>query len=405
MNNSLHVGLDLGTTSLVALRVCPADGSRRILEIANTQFTFGYDVISRMERAMAGEGALLQEVLVEGVEKLLKGAGCCQYFPSNVQVVVAANPAISYLLTGKPVEDILFPPHRPSENFGSFIPQEETGLSFPIFLFPMVSGYVGGDLVACLYALDNSPPGTLLIDLGTNAEIALKTETGWLATSVAAGPAFEGGDIRCGMRATEGAIADVQLEGERFSLKVVGGGTPRGVCGSGLMSAIAAALDAKLLSADGTLLQTDEIDTNLSRYVVEGDSGRELLLYRDARRSVVLTQHDIRQFQLAKGAVHAGVRCLLERAGITEEQVSEIILTGAFGHGIPHSALKRVALLTRKMVDKVRFTPAGVLDGLQRFLLQNDGPAKLGAFVKTIKAYPLSGTPAFERAFINALNF
>jgi len=207
------------------------------------------------------------------------------------------------------------------------------------------------------------------------------------------------------MRAAPGAVRDVRIDGERLHVEVVGGTAPAGVCGSGLVGAVAAALEGGLLGPDGTLRDPGDVATNLSRYLVAGATGRELQLFRDARSRLTLTQQDIRQFQLAKGAVLAGVHCLLERAGLAAAEIPEVVVTGAFGHGIPHPALKRVAMLPEKMVDRVRFAPAGVLDGLQRFLSQEDGPERVAAFVKRIKAYPLSGTPAFERAFLAALNF
>ncbi|PLX99702.1 MAG: hypothetical protein C0624_13305 [Desulfuromonas sp.] len=400
----VFLAIDLGTTSLAG-RLFGTEGALgAAAQLGNSQVVFGGDIISRLEQARSGQGEHLRQLLTADIEKLVTQlAGDAS--GSVPSLAAAGNPAICHLLLNLPVDSLLFPPHKPLESLGRIVAPEETGLPFPLYLFPLVSGYLGGDLVACLYGLDNPARGTLLIDLGTNAEMALYTGGGWLATSVAAGPAFEGGGISCGMRAEAGAIVDVRLDGEQLQLETVGGGVPRGVCGSGLSAAVAAALDGGLLGSDGTLHDAAVVETNLSRYLVEDGGGRALQIYRDARTHLLLTQEDIRQFQLAKGAVLAGVRCLLERARMSEEEIPEVIVTGAFGHGIPQTVLKRVALLPEKMVDRVRFTPAGVLDGLQRFLLQEDGPEQIAAFVKQIKPYPLSGTPAFERAFLSALNF
>jgi len=399
--------LDLGTTSLCG-RYVQRDGLvLKEAQIGNSQAVFGADVVTRMEKALSGSSGELQEALfndLEGLALQLSGAGGADIDPA-LTVVAAGNPAISHLLLNLPVESLLFPPHKPFDYMGRVVTPNETGLPFPFYLFPLVSGYLGGDLVACLYGLEEPAPGTLLVDLGTNAEMAIYTGNGWLATSVAAGPAFEGGGISCGMRAEPGAIIDVQLDGERLQFETVAQVSPRGVCGSGLSATVAAALEAGLLGGEGTLRSSDAVDTNLSRYLVETETGRALQLYRDAQTRLLLIQEDIRQFQLAKAAVLAGVNCLLERAGFSDVDVPEVVVTGAFGHGIPKAVLKRVALLPEKMVDKVRFTPAGVLDGLQRFLLQADGPEQVAEFVQRIKPYPLSGTPAFERAFLAALNF
>lgn len=398
------LAIDLGTTSLAARLITSNGVIQGEVQLPNPQSGYGSDVITRLERARNGEADALQRALIEGVEQLLEYLDLSSD-SDDLRVAAAGNSSISHLLLQLPVDSILFPPHRPKDGMGRLLSPIETGLAFPLFLFPLISGYIGGDLVACLLGLDDPKPGTLLIDLGTNAEMALLTEHGWLATSVAAGPAFEGAGIKCGMRAEPGALKTAELDGERLLLKTVEGSPLRGICGSGLVSAVAAALDGGLLGSDGTLKSAAEIDTNLRRYLREGEGGRELQLYRDASTRIVLTQDDIRQFQLAKGAVLAGVRCLIESSGMGGDDVEEVILTGAFSHGISRAALTRVALLPQAMVDKVRFVSAGVLDGLQYFLLQEDGAGQLEALIKGIKPYPLSGTPVFEQAFLEALNF
>jgi uncharacterized 2Fe-2S/4Fe-4S cluster protein (DUF4445 family) len=275
----------------------------------------------------------------------------------------------------------------------------------PLYLFPLVTGYVGGDLVSFLLAQAPHRDNTLYLDIGTNGELALHADGQWWTTSVAAGPAFEGGGIGCGMVAATGAVSGVTLDGDRLCLQVIGGGPPRGLCGSGLAETVAAALEGGLIDRHGTFVEPLQVDSNLARYLAEGSDGRCLRLYRDATVDLCLTQEDVRAFQLAKGAVRAGVDCLLARAGVTAAAIEEVVVTGAFGFSLVPRILKRVAMLPENMLDRVRFAEAGVLAGCCRLLLDTAGPAKAQRLADTLQPYPLSGTPAFEKAFLGALDF
>ena len=318
----------------------------------------------------------------------------------------AANPAVSLLLQRLPVDAVLFPPYRPSQRSGVQLDAASLGLTLPVplYLFPLVSGYVGGDLVAFLYGQD-AVPGRLSLDIGTNGEIAWFDGGNCWVTSVAAGPAFKGGEISCGIDFGPGAVTAVRVQGETLKLNVAGGAPPRGLCGSGLVSAIAAARGAGLIDPSGTLVDPLTVGTNLARYLVAGPEGRRLRLYRDAGGELFLSQQDIRSFQLAKGALHAGVAVLLQRAAAGGDQVREVVVTGAFGLSLAPEDLKKVALLPPNMVDKVRFVPAGALAGVGRMLLETDGVDRVEALAAKLTPYPLSGTPAFQHAFLKALDF
>lgn len=404
-----NLALDLGTTTLAG-RLLDRRG-KVVAEVRrpNPQREVGADVIRRLEAARQGEAERLQALLVGGVEKvveeLLHLAGIER--DAITAAAAAGNPAICHLLRRLPVDPILFPPHRPRETSGIFLDPAELGLELnvPLYLFPLVSGYVGGDLVAFLYGVGEASASRLYVDIGTNGEMALFAGARWLVTSVAAGPAFEGGEISCGMTVSPGAVEGVALRGDRLALKVVGGGIPRGICGSGLASAIAAALEGGLLDRQGTIVDPLAVETNLSRHVIESAAGRRLSLYRDAAGEVFLTQQDVRNFQLAKGAVRAGVDCLLLRAGLSAGRVDEVVITGAFGFSLDPQALKRVALLPPDVVDKVRFVPAGALAGVGRLLTEPDGRERAEKLADSLHPFPLSGTPAFEQAFLSALEF
>ncbi len=403
------LALDLGTTTLAGALLDAQGTVIARARRANPQSRLGADVIRRLERALQGEGAQLQKLLQGGIAALVEellgrsGAG-----PGQITTAAAAgNPAIIHLLLNLPVEGLLFPPHRPHERAGEEISPQRLalGLSVPIYLFPLVSGYVGGDLVAFLYAQSSISGTSLFIDVGTNAELALHHGGKWLVTSTAAGPAFEAAEISCGMPVAGGAISDVVIEDDRLRVQTIDAAPARGVCGSGLAAAIAAAREGGLIARDGTLVDPLQVASNLARYLVETESGRALRLYRDARHDVLITQDDIRAFQLAKAAIHAGIDCLLARAGLGARQVEEVVLTGAFGFSLSRAALKKVAMLPENMIDRVRFQPGGALAGVVCFLAQDGAAKTVAALTAGLKPFPLSGTQAFEKAFLNALDF
>jgi len=400
----LLLALDLGTTTLAGRLLNRAGEVCAEATLFNPQAQHGADVLRRMEAALAGAAAELQHDLHHGIESLVDTLlRQCQGQRENiVSAAAAGNPAVSCLLQGLAVDKLLYPPHRPP----SLAATELTlpCLPVPLFLFPLVSGYVGGDLVAVLYQFADCAAGTFFVDVGTNGEMALFNGEQWWVTSVAAGPAFEGGNISCGMLAAPGAVTGVRLNSDRLQLQVRGGGPPRGLCGSGLVEAIAAALAGGLIGADGTIADADEVDTNLMRYLGSDETGRTLRLYRDAKTLLQLSQDDIRQFQLAKGAIYAGAECLVARAGMTVDALDKVIVTGSLGFSMGRKAMQDVALLPHKMIDKVDFCDGGVVAGLSRYLIGGD-TEKLQRLADSLRPYPLSGTPHFEQAFVAALNF
>ncbi|MFO7982004.1 MAG: ASKHA domain-containing protein [Desulfuromonadales bacterium] len=406
---TVELALDLGTTTLGGCLVGPRGEVLAESRLQNPQVRLGTDVIGRLEASRAGCGEELRHLLVGGIETLtgdlLRRAGLERGKVSRI--AAAGNPAICHLLLNLPVDPILFPPHRPAEPCGREFSAADLGLSLSasFYLFPLVSGYVGGDLVAFLFGVEEAVPSRLYVDIGTNGEMALLTEKGWLVTSVPAGPTFEGGGLACGMMAKDGAVSGVHVAAEALQLEIIGGGPPRGLCGSGVVSAIAACREAGLIGRDGTIADPLSVETNLARHVIETDRGRALRLYRDAAVDLVLYQEEIRNFQLAKGALRAGVQCLVERAGVPEERIRDVVLTGAFGLSLRPSDLKVVAFLPEKMVNKVRFVEGGALQGCRRFLSDSDGVEKVRQLAKILKPFPLSGTPVFEKSFLNSLNF
>jgi uncharacterized 2Fe-2S/4Fe-4S cluster protein (DUF4445 family) len=403
----LYLALDLGTTTLAGRLLEPAGKVLAEQQITNPQRSEGADILTRLLWAKDGGGRALQSALVGGLRQLINNllelSGCRS--DCVVSVAAAGNPGMSCLLRNMPVASLLSPPHKPPYKELTSLPVDEIdlGLDVPLELFPLVSGYVGGDLIACLLALENVQAATLLIDVGTNAELALWDGSCWHVASVAAGPAFECGNISSGMVMTEGAVTDVRLLGDNLLLSVAGGGRPQGLCGSGLAALVAVARQGGLVEGNGRILSPHEVETNLDRYLVERDGSWAIRFHRSAKEELLLTQEDLRNFQLANGAVRAATQLLLERGGFAPEEVAQVFVTGALGTALPPDILKRVALLPEPMLDKTSFVANGVLAGLQTYLIAADGPQRLADLMNTIQPFPLSGTPAFEKHFLEAL--
>jgi uncharacterized 2Fe-2S/4Fe-4S cluster protein (DUF4445 family) len=415
--DAVAVAIDLGTTTIAASLLDLATGNRIALSGAlNPQRPFGADVVSRMDAVLKSVAtgremtSLVNRTLAELTAELLQTAGIS---PEKLRgVAIAGNPAMEHLLLGLSVERLAFPPYRPLFSDLRMTTTAELGweLDLPVAVFPLPGGFVGGDLVAFLYGVEvveASPEGVhrLYLDLGTNGEMALRAEDGVYATSAAAGPAFEGGNLACGMPALPGAINRIVLKEDRLELSVVGGGTPTGLCGSGVLDAVAALLDAGVLDATGRMLSPAEIPSNLGNRVEEADGQSRFLLYRDARNTVYLSQEDVRQFQLAKGAIRAGMEVLCERAGIALDAVGEIALTGSFGAELSASSLKRVGIFTENMVENALFIREGALRGVECAVSLAGGFDGVERLSGALRVVPLSGTPAFEKHFVAQMDF
>jgi uncharacterized 2Fe-2S/4Fe-4S cluster protein (DUF4445 family) len=343
--------------------------------------------------------------------ELLVSAGASA---DNVNLIaIAGNPAMEHLLLGLPVASLAFPPYRPLFTSAKRINTAELGWTMAVeaYIFPLPGGFVGGDLVAFLFGQvvditrHSSPATRLYLDLGTNGELALTQEERIYATSAAAGPAFEGGNLACGMAALPGAISDVRLEGERVKLATVGGGSPRGICGSGVIGMVAELLRTGVLDHTGRLRPAADIPSNLANRITEIDGDVAFLLYRDAERIVYLGQNDIRQVQLAKAAIRAGMEVLFERSGITRESVQEVVLTGSFGTTLDPVILNNVGILPEKMIKICRFVREGALAGVEKGISAPRGYESINQLAESIRVVPLSGTPAFEKHFLAQMNF
>ena len=416
------LAIDLGTTTLAASLLDTTTGKRLAMTgCMNPQRSFGSDVVSRLDAAVHSEDVLKELSSVIRAELRQLALELCRTIGIDwigiKQVAIAGNPAMQHLLLGLPVKSLAFPPYRPLFTTGKTIKAAELGWpgEAEVYIFPMPGGFVGGDTVAFLYgvlgagnfelvkAFDSSP--SLLLDMGTNGEMALLDgETIW-ATSAAAGPAFEGGNLSCGMAALPGAISSVRIEDERVRLSVISNTTPVGICGSAAIETVTELLRCGLLEPGGRLREAGEITTNLATRLIRHNGENAFVIYRDAKHLLMLTQGDIRQIQLAKGAIRAGMEVLFGRSGIAADSLQQVILTGSFGAVLRPEWLKTVGIFEENMVNISLFTPEGALNGVEKAFFAQDGFETVERLGERFKVVPLSGTPVFEEKFLQHINF
>jgi uncharacterized 2Fe-2S/4Fe-4S cluster protein (DUF4445 family) len=409
------LAIDLGTTTLAASLIELAGGRRLAMTGSlNPQRSFGADVVSRLDAAVRSDDTF-REMSQLVRDELWRLAGdlcttCTIAWDSVQQVAIAGNPAMQHILLGLPVRSLAFPPYRPLHTHGTRLTATDLGWegSAEVYVFPMPGGFVGGDTVAFLFG-QLTPGGdestTLFLDMGTNGEMALLAgETLW-STSAAAGPAFEGGNLACGMSALPGAISSLQIRDERVRLQVIGNAPPIGICGSAAIETITELLANDVIEWGGRIKDSAEIASNLANRVMVRNGENIFVLHRDARSLIYLSQADIRQFQLAKSAIRAGMEVLAERSRIQFQTLKQVVLTGSFGAVLRPEWLKSIGIFDKSMLHITRFTPEGALTGAEKALAAGDGFASAEKVAERFRVIPLSGTPLFEDLFLRHMDF
>lgn len=350
LGSGLGVAVDIGTTTLAAYLYDQSKG--RLLATAsavNPQGTYGADVISRLEKAHGGQAAALAGAIRIGLNGLI--GRLCEASGSQREeidaVVLTGNTAMEYLLTGQKPDSLIKMPFHEDRNFGEYISPADLDLDLPgceaVYVTRCISAYVGGDITmssmaAELFRRTREEGPCLLCDIGTNGEMVLLSGGKLWCCSTAAGPTFEGAGISMGMTARQGAVSRVAYTDGKFSCEVIGGGKAVGICGSGIIDAVAAMLDAGVIDETGRLCDEDH---NYLQFICEKD-GRTA--FRLPGTEVIVTQADVRAVQLAKAAICAGMLTLLHTAGL-DGQCIPLKIAGGFGSFIGVRAAERVGLI------------------------------------------------------------
>lgn len=405
------VACDIGTTTVVCHLIALADGARvATLGGGNEQGRYGADVISRIQAAAEGRLSELTDT-IQGQLKRMIAALCekAQLEPSGVsRMAIAANTTMCHLLAGLDPQGLGAAPFTPLSRFGECLDAQRLHLGFAgeVYVLPAVSGYVGGDITGDILAagLDETDRVTLLIDVGTNGEMALGCGGRLVCCSTAAGPAFEGAQIDCGMTAAAGAISSVQWADGQVQIEVISDTEPVGICGSGLIDAVAMLLDLGVVDETGRMLdiEEDEIPDECRPYLELDEE--EIPIFRLTDR-VYVSQSDVRKLQLGKGAIAAGTQVLLDTYGIEAGQVEELLLAGGFGSFIRVSSAARIGLIPAKLEHVTRAVGNAAAEGACAALVSEAARERLARIQASMDYYELSGLAAFNEAYMESMMF
>jgi uncharacterized 2Fe-2S/4Fe-4S cluster protein (DUF4445 family) len=382
------LAIDLGTTTVVVQLVDLSNS--QILDsvsFVNPQLKYGSDLISRIERCLDDNHENMKILIrnkIGDIIKLILG----RHHVDISKVIIVGNTVMHHIFSGIDVRPLSYYPFE-SDNLGKqiFLPSE-TGWDLPdnalISFFPSVGSFVGSDILAGIAAthMTDNEEYTILIDLGTNGEIVLGNSKKILCASTAAGPAFEGAKISCGMRAATGAISSVTYENDRLHCHVIGNVKAKGLCGSGLIDIVS------------VLLQNGEIG-------VFGEFGSGENFY-ELIDGIAINQQDIREFQLAKAAIASGLTILLKKMDITYNDVSKVFIAGGFGNFLNIKNVIRTGVIETEEDKIIKFGNTALL-GAKMLLFDDDNI--MHDILTKAKHINLEGEPGFQDIFIDKLMF
>lgn len=406
----LGLAVDLGTTKIAAYLVDLASG--QTLAVAgrmNPQIAYGEDVMARISYAMASpaQAEELQRVVSQTLNDMLRDL-CAQAGrqPEDVvEAVVVGNTAMHHLFVGLPVRQLGLAPYVPAVSEALDVKARDVGLEIApggyVHLLPNIAGFVGADHVAMLLATGIYKADHVVIglDIGTNTEVALRAGERLLTCSTASGPAFEGAHIRDGMRAAAGAIERVWLSDDRLEYQTIEGAPPVGLCGSGILDAIAALRRAGILNKRGMLTDHPRVR--------RGQNGPECVIVEATEtghgRDLVLTRQDVGEIQLAKGAMCAGMKILLREAGLSEDDVDEVVIAGAFGTYIDVRSAVDIGMFPP--LPERRFRQVGNAAGMgaKMALVSTEQRALAAEVAHSAEYVELTNIPAFQEEFARAM--
>ena len=379
-----HVlAFDIGTTTVVAYLLDGHTGAQLGTgSCKNPQGQFGADVISRIEYALQGSGKALQSTIQDAMLRLADTL-CRQTGITRHQIGAAAivgNTAMHHLLLGIDPKPLVTPPYMPN-----VFEAVEVTKGCQVRILPNIAGFVGGDTVGCMVStrFDQLEDLSLLIDIGTNGEMVLGNKDRRIACSTAAGPAFEGAKISCGMRGAEGAVDHVWVENGQVRYHVIGDAPPEGLCGSGLLDLVAVLLELEIIDESGHL------------------EGKEYRLCPN----VTLTQKDVREVQLAKAAIRAGIELLAEKLGVEVADIRKVYLAGAFGNYLTPASACRIGMIPPVLVDRIVPIGNAAGEGAKLCALNRTEYLYSQKLAKETAFLELASLPQFQDCYVDALEF
>lgn len=393
---SYGIAVDIGTTTIaMQLLELPEGTAAEVYTDINLQRAYGADVISRIEASNAGKKEELKRSICEqiaaGIRSLMKGKE-----KTVSRMVIGGNSTMIHLLMGYSCESLGVYPFTPvdislthisgNRLFGMDNPE------FDVVICPGVSTYVGGDITAGMYALDfdRKERPCVLVDLGTNGEMAIGNKERIMVTSTAAGPAFEGGNIVCGTGSIPGAICGVEVEDGNVHLETIGNEPPRGICGTGVIDTVYELKKEEIVDETGLM---DE------PYFEEG------FLLSDKENDIRFYQKDVRELQLAKSAVRAGLETLISKYGVTYDEIDKIYIAGGFGYQMDVRKAADIGLLPEQCLEKISAAGNTCLKGTVKALTDRKAEERLEKLAELSKEIELSNDKEFQQFYMEYMYF
>jgi uncharacterized 2Fe-2S/4Fe-4S cluster protein (DUF4445 family) len=402
----LGLAVDIGTTKIAGYLVDLESGKTLASKgLMNPQISYGEDVISRIVAASkSAENAIkLQSLLVDALSQLATDL-CAEIKADPTQIVdavVVGNTAIHHLFLRLPVKQLGLAPYIPAMRSSIDVKARELGLKIArgayVHLLPNVAGYVGADHVAMLLAtrMSDAKKTTLAIDIGTNTEICLNHRGRMTSVSCASGPAFEGAHIKFGMRAAPGAIEHVRLANDHLEIQTIGGETPVGICGSGLLDVVAQLRLNNILDRGGRMSSHPLVRSN-------NGSSEFVLAERTGQDAITISQKDVRELQLAKAAIRLGIQALVIAEGLTENDIEEVIIAGAFGTFIDVKSAITIGMLPSLPLERFEQVGNAAGTGARLALISQTERASAQQIAERDGYIELAAVPNFNRKFAEA---
>ena len=419
-DDSWGLAVDIGTTTVVGYLVNLSTGVEAAVGAElNSQRVYGADVISRITAAQNSPEKLkdMQRLIIGTINSIIETtAKKAKISPGQISsVTLAGNTCMHHLLLGLNPKTLGRAPFLPLIQQEVVVAARELGLGINpdavVWVFPVIAGFVGGDTVGAVLATNLQGRGgiRLLVDIGTNGELVLSVDGRMTACSAAAGPALEGAQVLYGMRAENGAISRVRLLPE-IETEVIGNAAPKGICGSGLIDLLGELVRVGALTLKGGFVRPQQYTgpEQLRRRIIPGEKGCRFVLVRPEENNgqeISLTQDDVLQLQLAKGALHAAMALLVENAGITGEQVEEILLAGAFGNFLDPDQALTIGLFPEWAAGKITQVGNAAGEGARAVLLDPEKRAEAVGIGENTGFLELAGTKEFSDAFIKGIIF
>ena len=399
------VAFDIGTTTIAGYLLDGEDGRTLAVESRmNPQAQYGADVIMRANYALEHGTDVLSQCIREAVNEMLGVlAGAAGISRDDIfQVCIVGNTCMHHLFLGISPASLVHAPYTPAVSERLVLNAGDYGLDVQrkaeLIMLPDIAGYVGADTCGCLLTLrqDLKDEISLMIDIGTNGEMVLGNKERLVTCSTAAGPAFEGAKIECGMRGAAGAVDHVKFEDGKWSYTTVGDKPAVGLCGSGLIDLVAGLLDAGMLDENGVLSSGQE-KPGVFVLVPKEQAGTE--------KGVYITQKDIGEVQLAKAAIAAGIQMLEKQLGIMEDQIDSVYIAGAFGNYMDPVSAGRIGLFPETLVRKVKPVGNAAGEGAKIALVNEKEMLEMDELVRKIDFVELAASADFQDYFIDELGF